>query len=94
LRTLSPLIARRDTSGVLGGSRRSLARVDAALRAMARPDGTLPRWDALPQRRRELIAGLVAGAVEELAYVPELIDPRPPRPLQRALGADPEPAGG
>jgi high-affinity iron transporter len=94
LRTLAPLIARRDTRGVLVQSRRSVARIDGALRALTRPDGTLPRWDTLPQRRRELVAGLVGGAVEQLAYVPELIDPRPPRPLQRALGADPEPAGG
>jgi iron uptake system EfeUOB component EfeO/EfeM len=94
LRTLAPLIARRDTSGVLLQSRAALTRVDAALRRLERPDGSLPRWEALPQCGRETIDALVAGAVERLAYVPELIDPRPPRPLQRALATTPEPGDG
>lgn len=95
LGTLAPMIARRDTAGVLPQSRQALDRVDRALRALARPDGSLPRWDAVSQRRRETVSGLVAGAVEQLAYVPELIDPRPARPLQRALGTTtPEAQGG
>ena len=51
-----------------------------------RADGSLPRWDRLGQRDRELVDGLTAGAAEQLAYVPELIDPRPPRPAQRSFG--------
>jgi iron uptake system EfeUOB component EfeO/EfeM len=90
LGTLAPMIARRDTTGTLPLARRALDRVDAELRRLRRPDGTMPRWDTLPQRRREIVSGLVAGAAERLAYVPELIDPRPPRPLRSALAA---PAG-
>jgi high-affinity iron transporter len=86
LATLAPMIARRDTAGVLPQSRQALDRVDAALRGLTGPAGALPRWDAVSQRRRETVSGLVAGAVEQLAYIPELIDPRPARPLQRALG--------
>jgi iron uptake system EfeUOB component EfeO/EfeM len=89
LGTLAPLIARRDSAGVLLQSRRALGRIDAALHRLEGPGGALPRWDRISQRERETIGALVAGAAEQLAYVPELIDPRPPRPLQRALAATP-----
>ena len=85
LGTLAPLIARRDAAGVLPASRRALDRLDAELRRLQRPDGTLPRWDTLPQCDKERVSGLVAGAAEHLAYVPELIDPRPSRPARSAL---------
>jgi iron uptake system component EfeO/high-affinity iron transporter len=51
-----------------------------------RAHGRLPRWDALPRRDRERVAGATAAAAEALAFVPELVDPRPLRPSQRALG--------
>jgi iron uptake system EfeUOB component EfeO/EfeM len=86
LRTLRPMIVPRDTTGRLPEARRALRRVEAEVRGLERGDGSLPRWDTLGQRTRERVAGLTAGAAEELAYVPELIDPRPPRPSQRALG--------
>ena len=58
----------------------------ARSRGCERADGSLPRWDSLAQRDRELVDGLATGAAEQLAYVPELIDPRPPRPAQRSFG--------
>jgi iron uptake system EfeUOB component EfeO/EfeM len=85
LATLEPMIARRDSSGALPQARRALRRLSTTLARLERTHGSLPRWDRLAQRDRELIDGLAAGAAEQLAYVPELIDPRPPRPAQRAL---------
>jgi iron uptake system EfeUOB component EfeO/EfeM len=86
LATLAPMIARRDSGGALPQARKALTRLSTALSGLERPDGTLPRWDGLGQRDRELVDGLAAGAAEQLAYVPELIDPRPARPAQRAFG--------
>lgn len=86
LRTLQPMLVRRDAGGALPQARRALRRLSAALDGLERGDGSLPRWDRLGQRDRELIDGLTAGAAEQLAYVPELIDPRPPRPAQRSFG--------
>jgi iron uptake system component EfeO len=86
LGTLRPLILRRDVGGALPQAHRALSRLRAALARMERADGSLPRWDRLAQRDRELVDGLAAGAAEQLAYVPELIDPRPPRPAQRPFG--------
>jgi iron uptake system EfeUOB component EfeO/EfeM len=86
LDTLTPLIARRDSSDALPQARRALRRLSGALRRLERSDGSLPRWDELAQRDRELVDGLAAGAAEQLAYVPELIDPRPARPAQRPFG--------
>ena len=86
LATLRPLIARRDAGGALPQARRALSRLSATLGRLERAHGSLPRWDRLGQRDRELVDGLAAGAAEQLAYVPELIDPRPPRPAQRSFG--------
>jgi iron uptake system EfeUOB component EfeO/EfeM len=85
LRTLRPMIVRRDPQ-VFAQARRALAKVDAALRDLTGRSGSLPRWDALDMRSRERIGGLTAAAAERLAYVPELIDPRPLLPSQRAFG--------
>jgi iron uptake system component EfeO/high-affinity iron transporter len=65
-----------------------LRRAEEALDRLAATVGArrLPRWDAVPQRERERITGLAAAAAERLAYVPELIDPRPPRPPKRIFG--------
>jgi iron uptake system EfeUOB component EfeO/EfeM len=86
LDTLEPMIARRDNGGALPQARRALRRLATTLARLERPDGSLPRWDRLPQRQRELVDGVTTSAAEQLAYVPELIDPRPPRPAQRAFG--------
>ena len=86
LDTLEPMIARRDNGGALPQARRALRRLAATLARLERHDGSLPRWDRLPQRQRELVDGVTTSAAEQLAYVPELIDPRPPRPAQRAFG--------
>ena len=86
LETLAPLIERRDAGGALPQARRALRRLATTLDGLQRADGSLPRWDRLPQRSRELVDGVAAGAAEHLAYVPELIDPRPARPAQRAFG--------
>jgi iron uptake system component EfeO len=80
LDSLAPLIARRDPAR-LRGARAALDRLAATV-SRRRP----PRWDTLAQRRREQIAGLTAAAAERLAYIPELIDPRPPRPKKRVFG--------
>jgi len=88
LRTLEPMLVRRDAGGALPQARRALRRLSVALDRLERADGSLPRWDRLGQRDRELVDGLTAGAAEQLAYVPELIDPRPARPAQRSFGDD------
>jgi iron uptake system EfeUOB component EfeO/EfeM len=85
LDTLKPLIARRDESDALPQARRALRRLSNAIERLERANGSLPRWDRLAQRDRERVDGLAAGAAEQLAYVPELIDPRPARPAQRAF---------
>jgi len=86
LATLEPMIARRDSSGALPQARRALRRLSTTLARLERAHGSLPRWDRLGQRDRELVDGLAAGVAEQLAYVPELIDPRPPRAAQRPFG--------
>jgi iron uptake system component EfeO len=86
LGTLEPMLVRRDAGGALPQARRALRRLSSALARLERSDGSLPRWDRLGQRDRELVDGLAAGAAEQLAFVPELIDPRPPRPAQRSFG--------
>ena len=86
LRTLRPMLARRDAGGALPQARRALRRLSARARdASSAPTGRC-RVGPLGQRDRELVDGLTAGAAEQLAYVPELIDPRPPRPAQRSFG--------
>ena len=87
LGSLRALLVRRNPAVVVRADR-ALGELDRALAANAH-HGALPRWDALPLRRRERIAGLTAAAAERLAYVPDLVDPRPARPVQRAFG-DPE----
>jgi iron uptake system component EfeO len=86
LDTLEPLIARHDSTDALPQARRALRRLSNELERLERADGSLPRWDRLGQRDRERVDGLAAGAAEQLAYVPELIDPRPARPAQRPFG--------
>jgi iron uptake system EfeUOB component EfeO/EfeM len=81
LRTLTP-IAERSNPIAVRLAERSLARLDAAVRRLRGPDGSLPRWDALSRRQRELVAGYTAGAAERLAYIPGLVDPRIPRKAQ------------
>jgi iron uptake system component EfeO len=88
LDTLEPMITRRDSTGALPQARKALRRLATTLGRLERPDGSFPRWDHLPQRQRELVDGVATGAAEQLAYVPELIDPRPARPAQRAFGDD------
>ena len=92
----APMIARRDPGGALPQARSALRRLAARSRALERPDGVAaalgPRS---PSAERELIAGLTAGAAEQLAYVPELVDPRPPRPAAAAsFGEEPDERAG
>jgi iron uptake system EfeUOB component EfeO/EfeM len=79
LRSLDGLLKPRNPVMVHEADR-ALDTLQRALDRLRGRDGSLPRWDALGQRRREQIDGLTAAAAEQLAYVPELIDPRPPRP--------------
>jgi iron uptake system component EfeO len=88
LATLAPMIERRDAGGALPQARKALRRLATTLDGLQRADGSLPRWDRLPRRSRELVDGVAAGAAEQLAYVPEIIDPRTARPAQRAFGDD------
>ncbi|HWH93980.1 MAG TPA: EfeM/EfeO family lipoprotein [Baekduia sp.] len=85
LGSLRALLQRRNPT-VVAVADRALRQLDAALTGVEGRGGTLPRWDAVPQRTRERLAGLTAAAAERLAYIPELIDPRPARPVQRAFG--------
>jgi iron uptake system EfeUOB component EfeO/EfeM len=87
LDTLRPLLARRDPAGAVRESDHALGRLQRALARLRGRDGSMPRLDALAQREREEIDGLTAGAAEQLAYLPELIDPRPARPKQTPLEA-------
>ena len=89
LDSLRPLVARRDPR-VLDDADRALSQLRDATRSVTGSGGSLPRWDELSQRDRELIAGRTAAAAEALAYVPEIVDPRPPRPVQRVFGTEPE----
>jgi iron uptake system component EfeO len=86
LRTLRRLVLRRDPDRRLPQADRALRRLARALDDLAHAHGGLPRWRSLATRDAERIAALTAGAAEQLAYIPELIDPRPPRPAQRAFG--------
>ena len=86
LRSLRPMIERRSPQAY-EQSWRAVATVQRALEGLTGSAGRLPRWDAIGQRDRERIGGLTAAAAEQLAYVPELIDPRPLRPVQRAFGS-------
>ena len=79
LQTLRPLLVGRNAA-VLRQCELALRRLAAVLRDVH------GRWDALGQRDRERVAGVTAAATEQLAYVPEVIDPRPPRRLQDAFG--------
>lgn len=83
--SLRALVKRRNP-GVLRRADRSVALLKDALRDVRRGDGSYPRWDALGQRDRELIGGRTAAAAEQLAFVPDLVDSRPARPVQRAFG--------
>ncbi|HWI73889.1 MAG TPA: EfeM/EfeO family lipoprotein [Baekduia sp.] len=85
LGSLRPLLDRRNPV-VVQTADRALRQLDAALTAVESRGGALPRWDTVSQRDRERLAGLTAAAAERLAYIPELIDPRPARPVQRAFG--------
>src|SRR5262249_16417138 len=86
LGTLHGLIERRSPV-VAQRSAASLAALAKALHEIEGSDGSLPRWDQAPEHVRTEIAGLTAAAAEELAYVPEVIDPRPPLPRKSAIGA-------
>lgn len=83
LRTIDGLAGQRDPV-VVQQCWRAIGRLQRALDGVRR-GGRLPRWDALGQRDRERISGLTAAAAEALAFVPELVDPRPPRPLKRSI---------
>ena len=85
LNSLRAMLDRRNP-GVVVQADRALTDLQRALADQQRRGGTLPRWDALSPLRRERVAGLTAAAAERLAFVPELIDPRPPRALQSAFG--------
>jgi iron uptake system EfeUOB component EfeO/EfeM len=85
LGTLHALIKRRSPV-VAQRSEASLAALRKALKAIEAEDGSLPRWDQAPERVRTEIAGLTAAAAEQLAYIPEVVDPRAPLAPKSAIG--------
>jgi iron uptake system EfeUOB component EfeO/EfeM len=85
LGTLAPAIDARSPAARAAAGR-SLDRLSRALAALRRPHGGYPALRATPRSERERIAALVAGAAEQLAVIPELIDPRGPRPVRGAFG--------
>jgi iron uptake system EfeUOB component EfeO/EfeM len=85
LNSLTPLIDAR-SKGARVAAERSLDRLDGALRALRRRHHGYPALHETPQVERERIAALVAAAAEQLALVPELIDPRGARPVRGAFG--------
>jgi iron uptake system EfeUOB component EfeO/EfeM len=85
LSSLRALIERRNPAR-LREAERSLGLLRHAIEDVRGRDGSFPRWDELDQRDRELIGGRTAAAAEQLAFVPELIDTRPARPVQRVFG--------
>jgi iron uptake system EfeUOB component EfeO/EfeM len=85
LATVRGLIVRRDPAAWVRVEHR-LHSLTTALAEIPGRHGTMPRWDRLPRAARERIAGKTAAAAEALAYVPELLDPRPLRPTKPALG--------
>lgn len=76
----SPLVLRRIEA--------SLTSLSHAVHGVEEADGSMPRWDTLAPPRRTEIAGMTAAAAEQLAYVPEVVDPRPPLPPKSALGTE------
>lgn len=88
LHTLAPMIDAR-SPGVRSAAERGLRRLDLALASLRRRHGgSYPTLRVTPAAERERIAALVAAAAESLAAVPELLDPRPPRPVRGAFGED------
>ena len=85
LGTLHGLITRRSPT-LLQRIERSLAALRASISEVEAAGGSLPRWDRVPDRVQTRLAGLTAGAAEQLAYVPEVIDPRPPLPRKSSIG--------
>lgn len=83
--TLRPLIEPREPL-LIGRIDRSLDALERTLRGLAGPGGEMPRWDRLPAAEKTLVAGQTAAAAEELAYVPEVVDPRPLVPERSAIG--------
>jgi iron uptake system EfeUOB component EfeO/EfeM len=87
LRTLTPMIDAR-SGGARRQAQRSLTSLAGALEQLRRRHAGYPVLSATPRRERELIAARVAAAAESLAAIPELIDPRPPRPVRGPFGED------
>jgi high-affinity iron transporter len=83
--TLRPLIDPREPL-LVGRIDRSLDVLEKSLEGLAGPGGTMPRWDRLPAAKKTLVSGQTAAAAEELAYVPEVVDPRPLVPQRSAIG--------
>lgn len=86
LASLSPMIKQRN-SLVLSQAKSSINRLATEVNSLQH-GGRFPEWDQLKLADRERVNGLTAAAAERLAYVPELIDPRPPRPSQLPTGED------
>jgi len=87
LGTLRPLIKRRSPI-VLQRIEDALGELAGAVKAVEGPGGSMPRWDTLPAPERTEVSGAAAGAAEALAYVPEIVDPRPALPVKSSLGTE------
>lgn len=83
--TLRPLVEPREPL-LIGRIERSLDALAKTLRGLSGADGRMPRWDTLPAAAKTRVAGQTAAAAEVLAYVPEVVDPRPLVPERSAIG--------
>jgi iron uptake system EfeUOB component EfeO/EfeM len=88
LHTLTPMIDARSPAA-RRHAQRSLASLASALGELRRRHRGYPTLKAATRLERELVAARVAAAAETLAAIPELIDPRPPRPVRSAFGENP-----
>ena len=74
LGTLQALVERADAARWLSIGAR-LDRLDRVLDGLAASDGTHVRDDALTARQRAALTSALDGALEELAWLPGLIEP-------------------
>jgi len=83
LATLSPMLRQRGPLQ-LEQARTAVDRLSHRIASVqARNRGAA--WRDVPVYQREQINGYTAAAAEALAYVPELLDPRPLRPSQNPI---------
>jgi len=84
LRTLTPLLRHRAPARLVQAEQ-SLSELQHALGPLRRGDRYVTLGRASPGERAR-VSALTADAAERLAYVPEVIDPRPARAIRNPFG--------